>query len=113
MRRLHSTLSLSLSLLTDHGEDTAERPDHEAHVDAAGGGQHPGGRHEDAGPDDAAHDHPAPVQETHLRLELQPVALLLLLLLAPGHGHDLLGLLLLGPHVTDQGNIIVCQRIMI
>ena len=100
----------TLSLLTDHGEDAAERPDHEAHVDAAGGGQHPGGRHEDARPDDAAHDDPAPVQETHLRLELQPVAPLLLLL-APGHGHDLLGLPLLDPHVTDQRN--VCRRIMI
>ena len=107
VRRSHSS-----SLLTDHSKNAAQRPDHEAHVDAAGGGQDPGGRHEDAGADDAAHDDPAPVQETHLRLQLKPLTLLLLLL-APGHGHGLLGLLPLGPHVTDHRDRNVCRRIMI
>ena len=105
---------ITRSPLTDHGEDAAQGPDHEAHVDAASGGQDPGGRHEDPGADDAAHDDPAPVQKTHLRLELHPVTLLLLrLLLGPGHGHDLLGLLPLGAHVTDHRDGNVCLRIMI
>ena len=48
--------------VTDHGEEPAHGPHHQRHVDAAGAGQHARGRHEDAGADNAAHDHAAPDQ---------------------------------------------------
>ena len=48
--------------VTDHSEEPAHGPHHQGHVDAAGAGQHARGRHEDAGADDAAHDYAAPDQ---------------------------------------------------
>ena len=60
-------------MLTNHGEEAAGHPDDEAEVDAARGLEDPGGRHEDAAADDAAHDDGAAVEEGQLGLHAHPV----------------------------------------
>ena len=63
---------MKIDILTDHGEQSADGPHHNGHVDAAGGLEHPRRRDKDPAPDDAAHDDGASVQQGHLRLQLQP-----------------------------------------
>ena len=67
------------NVYTYHGEEAAGDPDNEGEVDAAGGLEHAGGGHEDARADDAAHDDGAPVQQSQVSLQLDPLALGLVL----------------------------------
>lgn len=59
---------------TYHGEEAGDKPDYEGRVDGSGVEEDAGGRHEDAGADDGAHDHSDPVEERHLSLELHATA---------------------------------------
>ena len=72
------TLSYNwLNLHTYHGEESADGPDHDGHVDAAGGLEDPSGGDKDAAPDDTAHDNRAAVEKGHLGLQAHRLSRLL------------------------------------
>ena len=63
--------------VTDHCKETANYPDDEGEVDAASTLEDPGGGDEDATADDTADNDRTAVHESHLRLELDVILLLL------------------------------------
>ena len=70
----HPVLYYLISV-TNHGEESTYCPHHDGHVDAAGGLEDPGRGHKDAAADDAADNDGAPVEQGHLGLEFEALAL--------------------------------------
>lgn len=81
------------AFVTYHRKDSGSSPHHQGSVDTSGVHQHPRGGDENAGSDDAAHNHRDSVHQAHLGLESH---LVLILGLFPH------GVVLVRPHPRDR-----------